>query len=205
MKLSRTKRSSIVEEILDSLFIQPRKALEEKQDTLANEIWEHEIRQYQELLSQLPEKFYKTDDYVYLKFIDPRPENTTKAVVKWRSEFTQPVIICTDNTSWGSNLNVSTPIVDTFKDRIIDLLTAQDKLKKERDTLKAYLNETINSVNTTKQLKVVWDEVFHKFIPIDPPRTPQTKKADVEATLSTEIPDIDKVKGRMVDNLLKAS
>ena len=202
MKLSKEKRSTIIGEILESLFVQPEKDLQEKQDILAKDMWEYEIQPYQKLLASVPDKFYKQEDRVSLRFKDARQESTKKGMLKRRLYLPQPVLVTTSNLGWESDPNVGRKTIDAFLDRITDLLIAQDKLAKERGTLRNYLKESINSVNTTKQLKGIWDEVFHKFIPIDPPRI---KKATVETTLSSDLPDIDKVKGRMVDNLLKAS
>ena len=74
------------------------------------------------------------------------------------------------------------------------------KLRKEKKEMKDYLIQTMRKYTGSKQLKKVWDESLHKYLPAEPVKGPRKAKVEPET-----VPTPDFLKTRMTTNLLEGN
>ena len=77
-------------------------------------------------------------------------------------------------------------------------------LRKEKEELSNYLDETLEEWSGPKQLKTVWPESLHKYLPVSKPRNPRDPNR-IKPPIPTAAAAPDSLGTRLTNNLLEGS
>jgi len=200
MRLSYSEISSMRHKILDDLYGTKQKRLEERKVALARQNRDLWLEKYAPIIAQLPpEMITRHKDYqVDIDYTSPNSEYK-KLEETWTYSADDPIINPVDANNTSSYLYpVQSPVHDRLETTVNQLCEDILALKKERDAMEDYLRETTEKNKGSLLLKKVWPEVFHKYLPPEPARTPKKAKPKV---VNPDVPDFLKV--RLTTNLLE--
>ncbi len=199
MRLSYDEISSMKRKILDDLYGTKLKKLAERKVALTKQNRELWLEKYAPILAQLPpEMITRHKDYqLDINYTSPNSEYEPLEQT-WTYSVDDPIINPVDVTN-GSYLYASqSPVHDRLESVVNQLCEDVLALQKEKDAMESYLRETTEKNKGSLLLKKVWPEVFHKYLPPEPVRTPRKAKPKV---VNPDVPDFLKV--RLTANLLE--
>ena len=200
MRLSYSEISSMRHKIITDLYGTKEKRLKERKVALARQNRDLWLEKYAPIIAQLPpEMITRHKDYqVDIDYTSPNSEYK-KLEETWTYSADDPIINPVDANNTSSYLYpVQSPVharLETVVNQLCEDILA---LKKERDAMEDYLRETTEKNKGSLLLKKVWPEVFHKYLPPEPARTPRKAKPKV---VNPDVPDFLKV--RLTTNLLE--
>tara|TARA_R100001530_G_C4292361_1_gene148373 strand:- start:199 stop:777 length:579 start_codon:yes stop_codon:yes gene_type:complete len=186
--------------IITDLYGTKEKRLKERKVALARQNRDLWLEKYAPIIAQLPpEMITRHKDYqVDIDYTSPNSEYK-KLEETWTYSADDPIINPVDANNTSSYLYpVQSPVHDRLETVVNQLCEDILALKKERDAMEDYLRETTEKNKGSLLLKKVWPEVFHKYLPPEPPRTPKKAKPKV---VNPDVPDFLKV--RLTTNLLE--
>lgn len=208
MRISDSAKRTMKNDILEDLYRKAEDELRERAGTIAQKNRIYELEPYQAIIDTLPVNLIAhTKDYkVNIQY--KRDEDGNHALdEKWTHYYDKPVPAFIEPHSSGySNIN-NTAIVGKLDPRLHTEAAklAEDMLaiRQEKRELFEYLDETLEEWSGPKQLKTVWPESLHKYLPVSKPRTrrdptdkpPVPKAAAAPTGLGT----------RLTNNLLEGS
>ena len=197
MRLGSYDLQQIVNKILDDLYGFMQKELDVRKEGIAKRNRELWLKKYQHLLDQLPEAMVTrhNDYYVKIKYI---PDGTTALVdEKWAYRSDNPIINPVEDGTYGDT-PAKNPLHPDLETDTAVLCNDILKYQEERGSMKDYLQETTRMYKGSLQLRKVWDESLHKYLPPEPVKV-KRKKADEKVAPDT--PTF--LKERMTTNLLE--
>ena len=200
MRLSYNVISSMKNNIITDLYGTKQKKLAERKVTLARQNRDLWLEKYAPIIAQLPpEMVTRHKDYqVDIDYTSPNSEYKKLEEI-WTYSVDDPIINPVDANNTSSYLYATqSPVhsrLETAANKLCEDILA---LNKERDAMKDYLTETTEKNKASGLLKKVWPEVFHKYLPSEPAKTPRKAKPKVA---NPDVPDFLKV--RLTTNLLE--
>ncbi len=202
MRLGSWDLIKIKKKILEDMYGAAEADFEERKTEIAKQNREYYLAPLMPILDQLPEDMI-TRDYLYKLIIkySPDPKNTfiTKIEQTWvyKSDTLQinPHSPTQQYEQAESKLDSRLyGITKTLCNEMLELLEEKKKLTE-------YLNETINKYSGTLQLRKVWPEYLHKYLPAEPPKVSRKKKVPKSIKADPAIPDF--IPTRLTTNLLE--
>ena len=200
MRLSYSEISNMRRKILTDLYGSKEKKLEERKTNIAQQNRDIWLEKYQSLLAQLPtEMITRHKDYqLDIDYTSPNPEYK-KLEETWVYSVDDAIVNPVDGNNSSSYLYATqSPLHSKLETIAHQLCEDILLLKKEKDAMEDYLRETTESNKGSLQLKKIWPEVFHKYLPAEPVKLPRKSKPKV---VNPEVPDFLKV--RLTTNLLE--
>lgn len=197
MKLSQIKKDDIHRAILD-IYEQPEKALNVEERAIVVDNYMAWIPQYENIISQLPDGMVQKDTSISIEIMDTK--DPSYRLAKWYGDLAEKSPVLKADTRYYAD-TLPTPIMEVMHDRINALLIKTEKLSKEKRNLRNFVEECLNKVTTTKQLRELWTDypALSKHIPPEPVRAKKSQQAtlELESTL-----DMGAVNKRLTENLL---
>ena len=218
MRISSYELHSIRTKILEDLYSTLEAKIVARQDTIVQKNRDLWLAKYQPLLDQLPESMVTRErEYkVSINFQlgkgltkeplskDQYPDNRsfndhgryydfTKVYELWTYRFESKLVNPKDNYE-------GEPLHPDLYPETAQLCEEILKLRKEKEEMKDYLIQTMRKYTGSKQLKKVWDESLHKYLPAEPVKGPRKAKVEPET-----VPTPDFLKTRMTTNLLEGN
>jgi len=201
MRLSFIQISNMKHKILDDLYGTKRKKLEERKIALARQNRDLWLEKWASILAQLPpEMVTRHKDYqVTINYKSPNPEYERLEEI-WTYSADTPIInpVETDNNTSSYLYPAQSHVHDRLETAANQLCEDILACKNEKDAMGDYLRETTEKNKGSLLLRKVWPEVFHKYLPSEPPRAPKKAKSKV---VNPDVPDFLKV--RLTTNLLE--
>jgi hypothetical protein len=186
--------------ILTNLYGSKEKKLEERKTNIAQQNRDLWLEKYQSLLAQLPkEMITRHKDYqLDIDYTSPNPEYE-KLEETWMYSVDDAIVNPVDGNNSSSYLYATqSPLHSKLETIAHQLCEDILLLKKEKNAMEDYLRKTTGSNKGSLQLKKIWPEVFHKYLPAEPIRIPRKTKPKV---INPDVPDFLKV--RLTTNLLE--
>jgi hypothetical protein len=186
--------------ILTNLYGSKEKKLEERKTNIAQQNRDLWLEKYQSLLAQLPkEMITRHKDYqLDIDYTSPNPEYE-KLEETWMYSVDDAIVNPVDGNNSSSYLYATqSPLHSKLETIAHQLCEDILLLKKEKNAMEDYLRKTTGSNKGSLQLKKIWPEVFHKYLPAEPIRIPRKTKPKV---VNPDVPDFLKV--RLTTNLLE--
>jgi len=198
MRLSGIKKDEIHHEIL-SIYDKPEQQLkaEENDIVVANYLaW---IPQYEAAIAQLPEDMVHRDKSISMDI--PHDTDPDQHTARWYGVLTEKSPVIKSGSGYYADTQ-SIPIMEVTQNAIDALLIKLEKLANEKRTLRTFVEECLEKVTTTKQLRELWADypALAKHIPPEPVRAKKAKQStlELESTL-----DMGAVNKRLTENLLE--
>lgn len=192
MKLSQVKKDDITVKIL-SIYEKPEKALGTLRSEVAKENYLLWVAPYQATIDKLPDNMFNKQETVYTDIPDKQ---------EWRHEFDSKVpVITTGSGYYASSLHL--PLDSSLVERVTNILDDMNALLTEKTQLRDFIDESLEKVTTTKQLKALWSDypALLTHVPADKLR----KKSEQQMVLALDSElDIKAINKRLTANLLEA-
>lgn len=194
MKLSQTKKDDIQRNILD-IYNKPEKKLEDSRGALVKENYALWIAPLQAIIDTLPESMINKDNNLSV-YIEENGEKHT-----WHAHVDTKVPVCASGSGYYSNTEAA-ELDPSLQEKVDVIIAEADALLTEKSALRTFVEECLDKVNTTKQLKELWADysALSKHIPPEPVRAKkgQQQVLDLESTL-----DLDAINQRLTINMLE--
>ena len=200
MRIGDYDLRNIKGKILNDLYGNEQKKFDKRKADIAKQNRELWLDKYRHLLDQLPESMVTrhSDYYVRVKYTPNADKTEIMIDEKWEYKMDKPGINPVDDNSGGYTSAAESPLNDKLQFVAAKLCDEILTLRKEKSELESFLSETTRKYKGSLQLRKVWPESLHKYLPAEPVRVGKKSKTTtpdpvVPATLNT----------RMTTNLLE--
>jgi hypothetical protein len=197
MKLSRIKKDEIYAE-LRKTYDKPFAAVYESQSSLVMSNYNLWIQQYNTQIDQLPISMVNTTDRVIMEVYDEKDYKQN-----WDCSLSTKVPCMVDGSGWTSK-SLPIPIDDSLLEKVNIVRKEEELLQAERSDFTSYIQECLDKVTTTKQLRELWKDypALSNAIPPEPSRKPKSKK-QLELEIGTTL-KVDALNRRLTMNILES-
>ena len=199
---------SIKNKILDDLYNKKERELEERQTAIARQSREYYLAPIQYLIDQLPVEMvsHDTDYQLRIKYTPDKDKSNISVDEKWIYKAETPIINPVDASSRGSYNHTPENKLDKRLHGVTEQLCKDMlALRAEREEQKQYLDKTTQIYTGSLQLRKVWPEALHRYLPNEPVRTePKIRNAVTGKLVKSPDPVVpESLKTRMTTNLLE--
>jgi len=220
MRIGNYDLQRIKEKIIDDLYGTKLEQLQKKEIQMAIESRELWLKQYKHLLDQLPDsmvtrnkkyvlKVDYTDPTVSQSVIDKDMEQTRNSYnsdynrrsnyvidASWEHTYQKAIVNPTDNDD-GYSSPAEQSIHESLKEKLENLCKDILTWRRERNEMSDYLEETTAHNTGSQQLRKIWPEPFHKYLPAESPSKSTKKTKPIPPPAPTGLKD------RLTTNLLE--
>jgi|LWDU01.1.fsa_nt_gi shikimate kinase len=194
MKLSQIKKKEIRNNIL-SIYDKPEKKLDDARSELVKENHTLWIAPLQPMIDALPSSIINKENNISV-LVEDNGEET-----RWHAYMNNQVPVCSDGSGYYSNTKPM-ELDPSLQERVNILLAESTELLVERVALRTFVDECLDKISTTKQLKELWSNysALYKHIPPEPIRAKKSQQQvlDLESKL-----DLDAINQRLTMNILE--
>ena len=206
MRIPEYKLGRIRGEILDDLYKAAETKLTKRRIDIAKQNREHFLAPFNQLLDQVPvELLARSTEYTVRIKYTPKPESGSSESTGIDEKWTYKTEKAITNPLKFSSHGYSDPLENTLDIRLQDVT---DKLcndiltlRKEKEELSRFLHQTTGNNKGSKQLRKIWPESLHKYLPAEPVKIPKNKTT--ETKIDPAIPSSLNI--RLTNNLLERS
>ena len=197
MRIGQYDLQQIRNKILEDLYGSMRQELDKRKEKIAKRNRKLWLNQYQHLLDQLPEAMITrhNDYYVKIKYMPDGETTLIDEKQAYRSD--NPIINPVEEGNYGDE-PVRNPLHKDLETDTAVLCNDILKFQEEKGQMEQYLQETTQMYKGSLQLKKVWDESLHKYLPPEPVKVKRNK---AEEKIAPDTPTF--LKDRMTTNLLE--
>jgi len=196
---------NIKNKILDDLYHKKEQELANRQIAIAKQNREYYLAPIQYLIDQLPVEMVSHDTEYKLRIkYTPNTDKSDIAIDEvWNCKADTQIVNPVIHSNRGSYNQ--TP-ENTLDEKLYDITHKLCKdilaLRSERAEQKRYLDQTTQMYTGSLQLRKVWPEALHKYLPAEP--TKKIRNAITGKLIKPADPVVpDSLKTRMITNLLE--
>tara|TARA_R110000822_G_scaffold283469_2_gene404974 strand:- start:742 stop:1368 length:627 start_codon:yes stop_codon:yes gene_type:complete len=208
MRISDGAKGNMKREILEDLYGKAEKILDQRRSAIAERSRELDIIPYQELIDQLPKELlsHTKSHRIKINYKIDSTSITTDLSEYWECRFDSSTIGFNewgDRAYYGDCRPSDSKLHPTLYKEGDLLATDIIALTEERKELEKFLKETLDKWSGPKQLKTVWPESLHKYLPVMKARAPNTAKKISEVPAAATAPST--LNTRLTTNLLEGA
>lgn len=214
MRLSNYKRKQIAQKVIEDLYDSANANITTRLEEFAYKNHIKYLEPIRNSLKLLPQPLINKGNEVTLVI----PAELIK-----EHRINDPKILKPDPTDWKLTFRMRkkdpfpylakdhwrspdpTPIMHEYADEFKELAIERIQLHSEQSNMEKYVKNTLETCNTTNQLKKLWDSALHKYIP-DEPKKQKTKRRNINEDYSEDYlaESAAIAKQRLTKNLLEA-
>ena len=205
MRIGDYELRNIRGRVLDDLYRKSEDELKKRKTAIAKKSRELYLEPIQHLLDQLPVEMISHSEEYCLKVKYTPTDNKTEIVIdeRWEYKAKDPIMNPKTHARGGSYYsNVPESKLDprlqaNAAELCEDILT----LRIEKQKMSTYLIETTTRYTGSLQLRKVWPDNLHKYLPAEPIKISRQKHAKKSLTPDPVVPET--LKTRLTTNLLE--
>lgn len=200
MRLGEQRRKDMQNKILEDLYNNINTDLKQQRVDIAKRNREIQLAPLMIHIDNLPELFKTKDTHYILQIRYKKIKDTDDEYLlheKWKYSVDDPIINPVDPEYYYNN-----PPQKLVKELLPDAAKLCEDIlvyQKEYKDMKTYLHTALKECNSTNQLKKVFPESLHKYIPVDTPKAKSTR------TVLSTIAVPDHLSIRQTTNLLESN
>ncbi len=204
MRIGDYELRNIRSKVLDDLYRKSEDELKKRKTAIAKKSRELYLEPIQYLLNQLPEEMVAhTNEYVLKVKYTPNEDKTEIMIdEKWEYKTDDAVI---NPKKYDKGSHYSTIPENTLDPRLQDSAAELCRdilaLRIEKENMSSYLVETTTKYTGSLQLRKVWPETLHKYLPAEPVKVSRPKPAKKVSVPDPRVPTT--LKTRLTTNLLE--
>ena len=206
MRIGNYDLQQIRKKIVDDIYKTLEEAIKKRKIRLVQQNRDFWLKPFLHLLDQLPKEIVTRckEYYVKIEYTPIGLDLTEVGLVpkgideRWEYKSDTPIINPIDGSSSGYAYAAESklhPELETVAYQLCDDIL---KLRKEKGELERYLYETTKNNTGSKQLKKVWPEHLHKYLPAEPVKIGKKAKPIIQ---NPEVPTF--LEERLTTNLLE--
>lgn len=193
MRISDSAKREMKSNIISDLYSKSEATLKDREEDIAKRNRIYELEPYQEVLDSLPVELV-AHARMYQVQIKYKPEQNDPDIhaidEKWGHYYEKDVMAFVSPN--GNNYGTTTGITGKLDYRLYTdaaaLAEELIELRAAKKELRDYLDSTLEKWSGPKQLRTVWPESLHKYIPVIKARTPKSKKDKPSSPTAAEAP-----------------
>ena len=204
MRIGDYELRNIRGKVLDDLYRKSEDELKKRKTAIAKKSRELYLAPLQHLLDQLPEEMVAhTNEYVLKVKYTPNEDKTEIMIdEKWEYKTDDAVI---NPKAYAKGSYYSSIPENTLDPRLqkcaAELCSDILALRIEKENMSSYLIETTTKYSGSLQLRKVWPETLHKYLPAEPVKVKRPKSAKKILDPDPRVPTT--LKTRLTTNLLE--
>ena len=205
MRIGDYELRNIRSKVLDDLYRKSEDELKKRKTAIAKKSRELYLAPLQHLLDQLPIDMIAHDEEYRVRVNYTPNEDKTEIMIdeKWEYKADQPIVNPKTFSKGGSYY--STVPENTLDPRLqssaAELCSDILALRIEKENMSSYLIETTTKYSGSLQLRKVWPETLHKYLPAEPVKVKRPKPAKKILDPDPRVPTT--LKTRLTTNLLE--
>ena len=212
MRIGQYELRNMKRKILDDLYSAPEANLETRRAEIAQKSRQYYLEPLESILDTLPVEMitYHRDYYLTINYnVDPM-DSSVGVAETWKYKADKPVINPHESTT-RSNYNSFEPSRNTLDPRLqseaAQLCNDIVSLRDEKAELEKFLHETTYKYSGSLQLRKIWPESLHQYLPPEPAKVPRAKRGskipNPNIPADPETPTF--LKTRLTTNLLEGN
>ena len=205
MRIGDYELRNIREKILADLYRKKEDELKERKTGIAEQSRKLYLEPIQYLLDQLPAEMVCHDKEYCLRVKYTPNEDKTEIMVDEKWEYkTDTNIVNPQSYTKGGSYYSSTPentLDPRLQESAAELCSDILDLRMEKQKMSKYLTDTTTRYTGSLQLRKVWPETLHKYLPAEPVKTPRQKREKIISEPDPTVPTT--LKTRLTTNLLE--
>lgn len=212
MRLGRWDIRRIKQQILDDLYEKTEKEFAKRQQAIVRKNREYYFEPIQYLLDQLPSEILSRHDRYRVKICYLPKGTTTNTedelnVVNevWELNLQDYDLNPVSLSRFGGYTPAETKLDSRLYPETATLCNEMIALKQEKQEMAEFLITTTNQYSGTLQLRKIWPESLHKYLPAEPIKQAKLNKQKKKAAKATTPAVPDHLKNRLTTNLLEGN
>ena len=212
MRIGQYEIRNMKRKILDDLYSAPEANLETRRAEIAQKSRQYYLEPLESILDTLPVEMitYHRDYYLTINYnVDPM-DSSVGVAETWKFKADKPVINPHESTT-RSSYNSFEPSRNTLDPRLqseaAQLCNDIVSLRDEKAELEKFLHDTTYKYSGSLQLRKIWPESLHQYLPPEPTKVPRAKRGskipNPNIPADPETPTF--LKTRLTTNLLEGN
>jgi hypothetical protein len=205
MRISDSLKRAMKAEILEDLYKKPEDELNKRQADICKRNRIYELEPYQDILNALPVELVAHARQYKLDITYKRDSETNKFAIDetWSHYYETDVFafVSLGQSNYGSISSINGTLDSRLYNETAILAEELLELRKTKKELDKYLTDTLEKWSGPKQLRTVWPESLHKYLPVIKARTPKVAKDKPPVPMAAEAPT--SLGTRLTANLLE--
>ena len=207
MRISDSAKRAMKSEILTDLYKDSEDKLDERKSAIAEQSRKYYLQKHQAVIDQMPnEMLTKNRTYeLEIKYkLDPE-DSDVGLTQSWyyRTELPQLNPTRSGMNTYSSDNPAEQKLDERLQVQAAALAEDIIALRTEKRELHSFLTDTLEQWSGPVQLKTVWPQSLHKYLPVPKPRTPKAKVDKPAAPVAAVAPT--SLNTRLTTNLLEGS
>ena len=205
MRIGDYELRKIRGKVLDDLYHKSENELQSRKTAIAKKSRELYLAPLKHLLDKLPTDMIAHDEEYRVRVKYTPNDDKTEIMIdeKWAYKSDQPIMNPKTFSKGGSYYStVPENILDPrLQDSAAELCSDILALRIEKENMSSYLIETTTKYSGSLQLRKVWPETLHKYLPVEPVKVSRPKPAKKVSVPDPRVPTT--LKTRLTTNLLE--
>ena len=194
MRISEHNRYLLKKSILSDLYGAHLTKIDEEKEAFLRKNLVLEYAPYTEYIAKIP-KYFVNYEYRYsvkINYKKDDPINNYRQTWSVTMATGEPAPI-QDN---------SYTVYPSLYSEVADIIDREQEILREKDDMAAFIKETFRTTTGSKQIRLMWPESLHKYLPAEPTPVKRQKNSKGKFVLPT-ITAPSQLQTRLVNNLLE--
>ena len=197
MRISQHEIYNIRKKIMEDLYGAHFKKLSEKKENFLRKNLALEYAAYKEHLAKIPDHLlnygYGCYSHKYaVKVVYKKNDPTNSYNETWEVSLKDNEEAPTSNNKYS--------VHPSLYAEVADIIEREQEIKKEKKEMDKFLSNTFDRTTGSKQIREMWPESLHKYLPKEPERKKREKVSKEDLPIITAPSEL---KTRLVNNLLE--
>ena len=197
MRISQHEIYNIRKKIMEDLYGAHFKKLSEKKENFLRKNLALEYAAYKEHLAKIPDHLlnygYGCYSHKYaVKVVYKKNDPTNSYNETWEVSLKDNEEAPTSNNKYS--------VHPSLYAEVADIIEREQEIKKEKKEMDKFLSNTFDRTTGSKQIRELWPESLHKYLPKEPERKKREKVSKEHLPIITAPSEL---KTRLVNNLLE--
>ena len=197
MRISQHEIYNIRKKIMEDLYGAHFKKLSEKKENFLRKNLALEYAAYKEHLAKIPDHLlnygYGCYSHKYaVKVVYKKNDPTNSYNETWEVSLKDDEEAPTGNKKYS--------VHPSLYAEVADIIEKEQEIKKEKKEMDKFLSNTFDRTTGSKQIRELWPESLHKYLPKEPERKKREKVSKEDLPIITAPSEL---KTRLVNNLLE--
>jgi hypothetical protein len=194
MRISEHNRWNIKKNILSDLYGVHLNKIDKEKEVFLRKNLALEYAPYTEYTTKIPDHLLNYGYKYSVKVIYKKNDPLNSYKTTWS--------VSLNNKEHSPQENKEYTIYPSLYTEVADIIEREQEIKKERGEMAAFIENTFNVTTGSKQIRKMWPESLHKYLPAEPAPVKRQRDSKGKVVLPT-ITAPSQLQTRLVNNLLE--
>ena len=194
MRIGEHNRWNMKKTILSDLYGLHLDRLDKEKEVFLRKNLALEYAPYTEYLAKIPDHFLNCEYKYSVKVIYKKKDPVNSYDQTWS--------VTLKNNDKAPTSGKEYIVYPSLYTEVAAIIEREQEIKKEREEMDAFIENTFDVTTGSKQIRLMWPESLHKYLPAEPVLVKRQKNSKGKLVLPT-ITAPSQLKTRLVNNLLE--